>query len=388
MGLAIGGCSADDSAPSQSNVKAGTGGDDTGAGGDVDPAGSGGNANPTGGTSGNANPAGTGGMAGAMGTGGMAGAMGTGGMAGAMGTGGMGGSGGGGNTCATPAACIDDVAGVKNNFNGTGAGDFVFKDSWFITGCAQQAGHDCVTIPTCPNGTFGNAQFEDKGSVINQTFAIGGEMGKTYAVSFKYNGVSEAKFMSGGAWAVPATDVATAGPAAQKPAVNENGVADDTFYIGGTATVSNYNVMRVRVMDSTKKEVGRYYMNGYDGNSGAESHRTFLMSYAHTIDVPGKGFVEYHIADSNCHAIDNCGPGNVNDGTCNAARNIPNEPAALPASFPAMYSDVSKQSAAPATAGNPPPVMVATGSLNPVTGAKQPWHSQLGHLTVTKVVAK
>jgi len=292
--------------------------------------------------------------------------------------------------CATPQACIDEVAGVKNNFDGTPGGTFTFKDSWFITGCAQQAGHDCVTIPVCPSAA---ANFEDKGSVINETFALGGEMGKTYAVTFQYNGVSEAKHMGSGAmWADPAKDVATAGGKAAV-GVDSATPANDTFVIGGVATTSNYNVMRVRIMDSTKKEVGRYYMNGYDPNSGAESHRTFLMSYTHTIDVPGKGFVEYHIADSNCHAIDNCGQGNVVDGTCNASRNIPNEPAVLP-TFPPMYPNVANQYNAqgvintPGTYANPTPTLVATGTLNPVTQAKQPWHSQLGHLTVTKVVAK
>jgi hypothetical protein len=33
------------------------------------------------------------------------------------------------------------------------------------------------------------------------------------------------------------------------------------------------------------------------------------------------------------------------------------------------------------------PFLVPLASLNPITGAKQPWHSQISHLTVTKVVA-
>jgi hypothetical protein len=380
FGLAFGaGCAVDDSVPSQTSQMAntGTGGDNSGSGGDnTTTTGTAGGMTTTTGAAG-VMTVGAGGMTG--GTGGMTGAGGTPGTGGGGSTGAGGDMGAGGMT----GNLIDDVTGVKNNFDGTPGGTFTFKDSWFITGCAQQAGHDCITIQNCPNPNLPAAQFEDKGSVVNQVFAIGGAMGTTYAVTFKYNGVTEGKFMQGGMWAVPATDVATPGP--NQPTVNENGTADDLFYIGGSAVPSNYNVMRIRVLDSTKKEVGRYYMNGYPGNSGAESHRTFLSSYQHTIDVPGKGFVEYHIEDSNCHAIDNCGPGNVIDGTCNAARNIPNEPAVLP-TFPAMYTDVSKQATTPP--GTPAAVLVPTGSLNPVTGAKQPWHSQLGHLTVTKVVAK
>jgi hypothetical protein len=261
---------------------------------------------------------------------------------------------------------------LRSDFNET------LDDSWFISGCAQQTGSDCITATVCPNQDPA-IEFENKGAVANQTFPLGGVLGVTYAVSFKFNGLAEGKFYQGGEWAVPGTDVAT--PGGTPPQVNEAGVTDDTFYMGGTAMPSNYAVMRMRVLDSNKNEVARYYMNAYPPNSGAESHRTFLISYAHTIDVPGRGFVEYHLADSNCHMIDNCRPSDyvAGDFPCYAMeRNIPNEPAVLP-TFPAMYTDV----ASPIQ-----PHLVPTGSLNSVTGAKQPWHSQLSHLTVTKVVAK
>src|SRR5258708_39936407 len=103
--------------------------------------------------------------------------------------------------------------------------------------------------------------------------------------------------------------------------MDEVGVANDTFYIGGAATISNYGVMRIRVLDPSKKEVSRYYMNAYPTTSGAESHRTFLLSYAHSIDVPGRGFIEYHLSYLACHMVDNCGPGIVSNDTCDAARN-------------------------------------------------------------------
>ena len=109
------------------------------------------------------------------------------------------------------------------------------------------------------------------------------------------------------------------------------------------------------------------------GGSGAESHRTFRLGYSKTIDVVGGGFVEYLIEDSNCHAIDNCGIGDVNDTVCNAAQFIPNEPNAV---LPAQYMDPASQK------------LVPLAVLNSVTGASQPWHAQIGHLTITSVVAK
>jgi hypothetical protein len=373
FGLAFGaGCAVDDGTTGTGNpVNSNSGGDNSmGASGQNSMGTSGDN---TSGASGSSNPAGGQGGMNMQGMGGMnmQGMGGAAGMAGGVaGAGGEGGAGGGGVGGCTQADCMDVVSG-KSNFG------FGLKDSWFITGCDNKQGHDCVTIPTCPNG--GIANFEDKGSVANEVFPIGGAMGTTYDVSFKFNGVSEAKYYQGGSWAQPATDVATPGGA--DPAIDEGGIANNNFYIGGSGVASNYNVMRIRVMDSTGKEVGRYYMNSYPGNSGAESHRTFLLSYAHTIPVPGKGTVEFHLEDSNCHAIDNCGAGNVSDTVCDAARNVPNEPNLV---LPAMYTNVKKQAITPAA--TPAPVLVPLAELNPVTGAKQPWHSQISHFTVTKVV--
>jgi hypothetical protein len=257
-----------------------------------------------------------------------------------------------------------------------GKSDFGFqlKDSWFISGCAQQAGHDCIDRPgpVCPNQTA--ADFEDRGLTTTETFPVGGDIGRAYAVSFKFNGITEGKFLQGGSWAQPDIDVAT--PGGPEPAVNEAGIANDTFYIGGNATVSLYTLMRMRVLDPNKKELARYYMNAYPPTSGAESHRTFLISYAHTIDVIGGGFVEFHIADSNCYVIDNCGAGGVQDGSCDAPRNIPNEPNVQ---LPAFYNDSTSPTQ---------PHSVPLAQLNPVTGAKQPWHAQISHFTVTKIVAK
>ena len=58
-----------------------------------------------------------------------------------------------------------------------------------------------------------------------------------------------------------------------------------------------------------------------------EAHDTFPEGYAAVIPVMGGGTIQYHQADRNCHAIDNCGIGS-RSATCavTAGRNIPNEP--------------------------------------------------------------
>jgi hypothetical protein len=350
FGLAFGlGCAVDDSVPV--SQPASSGGDNT--------TGSGGGQNTTGGgqdmtgggqntTGGGQNNTGMGGMAGA-GTGGMAG----GGVGGATnGGGGMGGAGG---------AMGTDVIGEGKSDYG-----YAWKDSWWISGCQVKAGHDCITINNCPNG--GAANFEDRGAVEKETFPIGGTKGKTYTVTFQINGISEGKYYSGG------TPDLTTVPA------GINSMDLDTFQIGGTAVVSNYNVIKLTVFDgdpnaaaSTAKEVDHYYFNSFPQASGAESHRTFHLSYSKSIDVPGGGYVQYLAEDSNCHAIDNCGDGDVSDTVCNAARGIPHEEANP---LPPTGIDPSTHKS------------VALATLNSVNGSQKPWHSQIIHLTITKTVAK
>ena len=269
-----------------------------------------------------------------------------------------------------PSGCIDEVAGKARSDFGS-----YWKDSWFIMGCPMKDadGHDCRIIPECPNG---DAQdFEDRGAVANETFPLGGELGTTYAVTFQFNAIAEGKYYHEGSYADPELDPATPGGA--EPSVDEAGLNRASFYIGGKAVPTDYNVMRLRVLDASHNELARYYMNAFPQGSGAESHRTFLFSYQHTIDVPGQGFVEYRFQDANCKAVDNCGAGNVDDhGPCDTGRALPNEPNVT---LPAMYTDV---------ASSVQPHLVPLAELNPQSGAAQPWHAQLGHLTVTNIVPR
>jgi hypothetical protein len=114
-------------------------------------------------------------------------------------------------------------------------------------------------------------------------------------------------------------------------------------------------------------EVQHYYLNSWpQAFSDAESHRTFPISYTATFEVPGGAVLEYLIGDSNCRAINNCGPGD-NGSDCPNEREIPNEPGL---EIPDSYG------------GQP------TANQNVVNGTNGPWHAQMIHVTVTNVVEK
>ncbi len=302
-------------------------------------------------TSGGTGTAGTGiGGTGTAGTG-------TAGTAGTVGTAGTGGTAGGGSPCKAGgdmAKCIDEVAGKVSDY-----GVYGFKSSWFITGCADKQGHDCVTVPTCPSA---GATFEEKGGRTLETFTLGGVAGQHYKVTFQFNGLSEAKEYKDG----------TRDSAAMVPA-NPEAAIWDTFYRDGTSIPSNYNVMRLSVFDDKGAEARHYYMNSFPAGGGWESHRTFLISYTKSIVVVGGGKITYLVQDSNCHAIDNCGAGNVPDDSCNGPRSLPGNDATT--MLPAMYKDPKDG------------VVKGTASLNQLSkgSVAQPWHSQASHLTITKI---
>jgi hypothetical protein len=254
---------------------------------------------------------------------------------------------------------VDCIAGTRNEFG------FAWKDSFYLTPCHDPSGPLCNTIASshpqtnpvegCPN--LDAPDFEDRGFAFKEMFSLGGEPGKTYAATIVVNGISEAKVYVGGKRDAGET----------QPANPNDPKGIDTFYVGGMAKPSHYNVVRMRVLAADKTtEVGRYYLNSFPDNQGWEEQQTFVIGYTKTIAVPGGGFVEYLTQDSNCQDINNCGPGPFGS-TCAAPRNVPNEPdLQLPASF----------------GGHP------TGDLNVVTHAAQPWHSQIVHVRVTNVMVR
>jgi hypothetical protein len=258
----------------------------------------------------------------------------------------MGGSGTGG------AVTVTSVAGVPNQFGET------LASSFFLVPCYQQAAQDCITIPTgtqCPNQNA--ASFEARGFTQTETFTLGGTPGTMYNLTFTVNGVAEAKYYTGGMRDAGTGVVANA----QGPA------GTDTFYRGGMPVAQEfYNVYKLVVRNPGGAELNHYYLNSFPQTTTPyEDHETFLLHYTKTIPVPGGGTVDLFMGDSNCHAVDNCGPG-VYAGVCTASRSVPSEPTLK---VPTMY--MGKQ----------------VSSINLLNGANQPYHAQIIHITVNSVAA-
>jgi hypothetical protein len=283
------------------------------------------------------------------------GSAGAGGKAGAGGSAGTGGAGGGGNL-------VDTVACVKNNFGEC------FKDSWILIGCYSQAAQDCITNrpgTACPNQNS-SLPMEQQGLTTDEYFTVGGTPGTMYRITIRVNGISEGKYYEMGT---------RAAGNASPPNVNDpNGI--DGWYTGGRPVdFENYNIYKITVrspptnaaMPQSGTEVAHYYLNSMPAGTGTnyENHNTFPFGYTHDIVVPAGGVIQYHTADRNCHAIDNCGPGSrstscaVTDG-----RPIPNEPNAM---IPASYM------------GQP------VSGINTRNSNAQPFHSQVLHITATTV---
>ena len=303
-----------------------------------------GGSGPTAGSSAGGNKTGGTGMTtGGMTTGGMTtGGMTTGGMTtGGMTTGGGGGTGGGAGDLK------DTFAGTPNAFG------FAWKDSFFLVACTEVQQHDCLTVQgACPDP---GGEFEEKGSVFKEEFKMGGEAGKTYSVTIQVNGIVEGKYYNGGMRRNPNSDDL------------DNPAGTDSWHIGGNAIPSSYNVFKLSVFEADgTTPVQHYYLNSFPQSTGLESHRTVPISYKSTFDVPGQGVIKYLNQDSNCRAINNCGPGD-NQSACPAARVVPNEPGLA---VPTMYG------------GKP------VAAMNVVNQAAQPFHAQMVHVTVTDVVLK
>jgi hypothetical protein len=271
--------------------------------------------------------------------------------------GGSGGSAPGG--CGDTTACIDVLASGMSSFGNPG-----WKDSWWVTGCDQKNSNDCITNGQTCNANDGPNP-EDKGAKTTESWTLGGVKGQHYKVTFKFNAVSELKRYKGGH---------------RDKAVIENDPHNtplDTFYRDGSLDLTNYNVVKLRVLDENGMEKRHYYMNAAP-DTGAildyEGHFTWLISYTKSIVVIGGGKIEHFVEDSNCHAIDNCGADYVNGAACPAPRKLPGGDDAL--TLPLKYQDPKDGTIKNTT-------QLTAGYPNP--GLTQPWHAQAGHFKITAV---
>jgi len=336
-----------------------------------------GNSGSTSGATGTAAATGTSGATGTAAATGTSGATGTAaatGTSGATGSSGAGADDGGGATGTTGAtgtsgaadaggATVDTIFGNKNTY-----GESV-KNSFILFPCYSQNLQDCITYQAaCPNQDT-TLPMEQQGFTTHEYFTLGGTPGNMYSATFTVHGVSEAKYYMDGTRFAGNGDP----PNPYAPA----GI--DTFYTGGTpVNVENYNIYKITVWNAaapgadagpggTGTEVQHYYLNSFPQTATPyEYHETFPISWTHQIAVPGGGIIEYSTADRNCRAVDNCGPG-FRTTPCTGAGtsiNIPSDPSVV---IPMTY--MGQQ----------------VSSLNLITGATQPYHSQTFHITVTAV---
>ena len=253
------------------------------------------------------------------------------------------------------ADCLDSVVSRRSDFG------MSWKSSWFLMGCKEKYAHDCLTVLPAPCSDDASVPFEERGAITLETFSIGGVPGQRYKVTFTFNAVASAKVYQGGT-----RDQGTAVP------FDHNAGLWDGFYRDGEPIPSNYDSWKLSVLDQAGVELRHYYMNAFPPGMSFESHRTFLLSYTKSIVVVGGGQVTHRVQDPNCIAIDNCGDASAIDDFCAAPRYLPNEPTTL--TLPAMYQDPQDGVVKPTS---------ELSVLNPTLS--QPWHSQLGHLTITAV---
>ncbi len=263
--------------------------------------------------------------------------------------GGAAGSGG-----AAPCETVDCVVGTPNQHQDT------LKSAFMLFGCYKKAAQDCITIPDgvqCPNTDNKNMPYEQRGITTTQAFAIGGVAGKKYALSIKVNGIAEAKYYEKGVRAQGDGD----------PANPDALEGIDTFYTGGNPIdYEYYNVYKLTSLDAKGIEIKHYYLNSFPRtNTPYEHHQTFPIAFEHEVEVVGGGSIQLLAADSNCHAIDNCGIGFHTTSCQNSAgRAVPSEPdLKLPTTW--LGKNMSE--------------------INLFGASDQPFHSQVMHLRVSGV---
>lgn len=134
---------------------------------------------------------------------------------------------------------------------------------------------------------------------------------------------------------------------------------------------SDLVVWKLTVFDNAGVEARHYFMNSAP-DSLHMLQRTFAISYTKSIVVVGGGKITHRVQSERCYLSNNCGAGVRMPGSACNGRRLPNEP--LEVALPAMYEHPASHLAQP---------IEQLSVLNP--DAKQPWHSQLGHLTVNSI---
>ena len=182
-------------------------------------------------------------------------------------------------------------------------------------------------------------------------------------VTFTFNALVEAKSYEQGTR-----------DAGSKPPPDLEHSPTDSFHRDGSPIPSGHNVWKLTVYDDKGAEARHYFMNSFPaGGAWQDYDRLFQVSFTKSIVIVGGGFIEHAIQDPDCLTVDNCGADGSVDGACLRPRSLLLEPMAQ---LPVKYEDPDDRRLKPT---------LELSAFN--QELQQPWHSQLGHLTVTKIEA-
>jgi hypothetical protein len=314
---------------------------------------------------------------------------------------------------------IASVMGMPNSYGEKVSDSFILFPAY---DCTQN--QDCTTVPTgmaCPNQPGGSnppdcmkyqadpvaahcMNYEDQGVQYNETFNIGGTVGKMYMVTVHIEGVTEGKYYENGTRVAGTGDppqaftFATMNHCCIDADVNvvpncktdpSGSMCNNTWYIGGNPVdAEHYNVYRISVYPpgadgGAASELAHYYMNSFPQSSAMyENHITYYVSYSASFPVEGGGTIVYKQTDQNCRAINNCGNTSAVSIPCGAGnpavnglhpRTIYDPMTNLPVTIPTTYKGQ----------------MVSQISLTSKggTGPSQPYSSHVFHIVVTGLTA-
>ncbi|HEX5099921.1 MAG TPA: hypothetical protein VFV94_10495 [Polyangiaceae bacterium] len=136
--------------------------------------------------------------------------------------------------------------------------------------------------------------FDQRGAFLKGTIPIGGSNGTTYAVQVRVFGAATTRCYESGQLAPVNTVSGT-----------------QNLYVGGEPTDSSWTSFELHVYDKDAKPQGVYYLNALphdDETSGVacETYSTQQLFNEITLELPGAGYVEWIVHDTDCVMDTNC----------------------------------------------------------------------------------
>jgi hypothetical protein len=283
--------------------------------------------------------------------------------------------------CSNSSSATGGVGGASGADSGVGgAADLptitsdmygAFDNAFMITPCGTPVtqGYDCPNRPpgggACPTAMWpGNTGInEPTGNTYTETFTVTAtDPNKVYAITVRVRGQAEGRTYLGGArHATTPTDPSAA--------------SGDLLYIGGQpgATRVDYNVFELRIVPPDGAAIADeplyYAFNAVDAQHEGQ-HMNYQLDETFTMRVKSGFTLNLTSHDSNCIAIQNCGP----QGT------------------PYSYTTAADCQAHAATGPQPavPGVTLPTEfrGMALANGGAQPFQTQFLNFKVTEIVAQ